>query len=145
LRPLEWRLGQIQAELAEACRKKEAARGAALFSEQCRHHSVLGWTEPRRPNWLDLPRELVQRDDSERELTDDERRQFSQQMQRFANRCNTRIQPNRSRALFNIRNPTSIAHLSLMETPITHHNKNRTAGSKKTRLEHCIRQLNHVA
>ena len=66
--PLEWRLSQIQAELAEACRKKEAARGAALFNEQCRHHSVLGWTEPRRPNWLDLPRELVRRDDSEREL-----------------------------------------------------------------------------
>ena len=46
---LERRLSQIQAELAEACRKKERARGETLFAEQCRHHAVLGWTEPRRP------------------------------------------------------------------------------------------------
>ena len=46
---LEKRLGQIQCELGEACRKKEAARGEALFAEQCRHHAVLGWTAPRRP------------------------------------------------------------------------------------------------
>jgi hypothetical protein len=56
---LERRLGQIQAELAEACRKREAARGAALFAEQCRHHSALGWTEPRPPNWLDDPGEIL--------------------------------------------------------------------------------------
>jgi hypothetical protein len=39
---LERRLGQIQAELVEACRKKETARGEAFFDEQCRHHSALG-------------------------------------------------------------------------------------------------------
>ena len=50
---LERRLGQIQAELVEACRKKEMARGATLFAEQCRHHSALGWTEPKRRKWLD--------------------------------------------------------------------------------------------
>jgi len=43
---LETRLGQVQAELAEACRKKETARGVSLFAEQCRHHSALGWTAP---------------------------------------------------------------------------------------------------
>ena len=29
-------------------RKRRAAQ--AFFDEQCRHHSALGWTEPRRPN-----------------------------------------------------------------------------------------------
>ena len=39
---LERRLSQIQAELAEACRKKETARGASLFAEQCRHPPSAG-------------------------------------------------------------------------------------------------------
>jgi hypothetical protein len=80
---LERRLGQIQGELVEACRKKEAARGAALFAEQCRHHSALGWTGPRRPKWLDFPGETPRPDDSEYEITDDERRQFSEQVRRL--------------------------------------------------------------
>jgi hypothetical protein len=83
---IERRLGQIQAELAEACRKKETARGAALVNEQCRHHSALGWTEPRRPKWLEIVREEPESprpDASEREITDDERRQFSEQVQRL--------------------------------------------------------------
>ena len=80
---LERRLGQIPAELAEACRKKETARGAALFAEQCRHHSALGWTEPRRPKWLDVPGEMLRPDDSEHEITDDERRQFCEQVRRL--------------------------------------------------------------
>jgi hypothetical protein len=82
---LERRLGQIQAELAEACRKKETARGEVLFAEQCRHHSVLGWTEPRRPKWLDILRELPElwSYTSEHEITDAERRQFSEQVQRL--------------------------------------------------------------
>jgi len=78
----ERRLGQIQAELAEACRKKEAARGAALYAEQCRHHFALGWTEPRRPKWLDGPGGRLRPDDSEHEITDDERRQFCEQVRR---------------------------------------------------------------
>jgi hypothetical protein len=87
---LEKRLGQIQCELGEACRKKEAARGEALFAEQCRHHSDLGWTEPRRPKWLDFPGEILRPDDLEREITDDERRHLCEQVRRLANRCNTR-------------------------------------------------------
>ncbi len=35
---IERRLREIQIELAETCRKKEGARGEALFAEQC-HHS----------------------------------------------------------------------------------------------------------
>jgi hypothetical protein len=80
---LERRLGQIQAELAEARRKKEAVRGAALFVEQCRHHAALAWTEPRRPTWLDVPGEVLRADDSKHEITDDERRQFCEQVQRL--------------------------------------------------------------
>jgi hypothetical protein len=82
---MERRLGQIQIELAETCRKNETARGVALFAEQCRHHSVLGWTEPRRPKWLDGLRESpgpIRTDYSDHEITDDERRQFSEQVQR---------------------------------------------------------------
>jgi hypothetical protein len=80
---LERRLGQIQGELVEACRKKEAAWGAALFAEQCRHHSALGWTEPRRPKRLDFPGETPRPDDPGHEITDDERRQFSEQVRRL--------------------------------------------------------------
>ena len=80
---LERRLGQIPAELAEAYRKKETARGAALFAEQCRHHSALGWTEPRRPKWLDVPGEMLRPNHSEHEITDDERRQFCEQVRRL--------------------------------------------------------------
>ena len=82
---IERRLGQIQTELAEACRKKEAGWGAELFAEQCRHHSVLGWTEPRRPKWLDVTREkpkAIGSDTSEHEITNEERTQFSEQVQR---------------------------------------------------------------
>ena len=74
---LERRLGQIHAELVEACRKKETARGAALFAEQCRHHSALGWTEPRRPKWLDAREEAPRTDDSE------ERKTFCEQVRRL--------------------------------------------------------------
>ena len=79
---LERRLAQIHAELVEACRKKETARGAALFAEQCRHHSAFGWTEPRRPKWLDA-REAPRTDDSEREITDEERKTFCEQVTRL--------------------------------------------------------------
>ena len=82
---IERRLGQIQTEPAEACRKKEAGWGAELFAEQCRHHSVLGWTEPRRPKWLDVTREkpkAIGSDTSEHEITNEERTQFSEQVQR---------------------------------------------------------------
>jgi hypothetical protein len=77
---LERRLGQVQTELAEACRKKETARGAALFAEQCRHHSALDWTAPRRPKWLDFFEERRRPVDSEHELTDEERRAFCEQV-----------------------------------------------------------------
>jgi hypothetical protein len=80
---LEKRLGQIQCELGEACRKKEAAWGEALFAEQCRHHAVLGWTAPRRPKWLDVPGKILLPDDSEHGITDDERRQFCEQVRRL--------------------------------------------------------------
>jgi hypothetical protein len=80
---LERRLGQIQAELAEACRKKETARRAALFAEQCRHHSALGWTEPRRPKWLHTLEEPPPPDDSEHEITDAERRHFIEEVRRL--------------------------------------------------------------
>jgi hypothetical protein len=80
---LERRLGQIQTELADACRKKETTRGEALFAEQCRHHSSLGWTEPRPPKWLDVPREILRPDNSEHEITDDERKQFCEQVRRL--------------------------------------------------------------
>jgi hypothetical protein len=79
----ERRLGQIQAELVEACRKKETARGTTLFAEQCRHHFALGWTAPRRPRWLDVLEEPVRPDDSEHELTDEERRAFCEQVRRL--------------------------------------------------------------
>ncbi len=72
-----------QVELAEACRKKETARGAALFAEQCRHHSALGWTEPRRPKWLDVRDETPRTDDSEHEITDEERKMFCEQVRRL--------------------------------------------------------------
>jgi hypothetical protein len=80
---LERRLGQIHAELVEACRKKETARGAALFAEQCRHHSALGWTEPPRPKWLDVREETPRTDDSEHEITDKERKTFCEQVRRL--------------------------------------------------------------
>jgi hypothetical protein len=80
---LERRLGQVQAELVEACRKKETARGASLFAEQCRHHSALGWTAPRRPRWLDVLEEPGRPDDSEHELTDEERKAFCEQVRRL--------------------------------------------------------------
>ena len=67
---LERRLGQIQAELAEACRKKEPARVAALFAEQCRPHCDLGWTEPRRPRWLDVQAGITPPENPEHEITE---------------------------------------------------------------------------
>ncbi len=79
----ERRLGQIQTQLVETCRKKETARGEALFAEQCRHHSALGWTEPRRPKWLDVLEETPQSDDYEHEITDDERKAFREQVRRL--------------------------------------------------------------
>ena len=66
---LERRLGQIQAELAETFRKKEMARSEALFAEQCRHHAALGWTEPRRPKWLDVSTEILSPENPEHEIT----------------------------------------------------------------------------
>jgi hypothetical protein len=80
---LERRLSQIQAELVEACRKKETARGASLFAEQCRHHSALGWTAPRRPKWLDVIKETAQPDDPEHEITDEDRKAFCEQVRRL--------------------------------------------------------------
>jgi hypothetical protein len=80
---LEKRLGQIQAELVEARRKKEMAWGAALFAEQSRHYSVLGWTAPRRPKWLDTFEETSQSDDLQHEITDEERTSFCEQLRRL--------------------------------------------------------------
>jgi hypothetical protein len=80
---LEKRLGQIQGELVEARRKKETAWGAALFAEQSRHYSVLGWTAPRRPKWLDTFEETPQSDDLQHEITDDERTSFYEQVRRL--------------------------------------------------------------
>jgi hypothetical protein len=80
---LEKRLGQIQAELVEARRKKEMAWGAALFAEQSRHYSVLGWTAPRRPKWLDTFEETPQSDDLQHEITDEERTSFCEQLRRL--------------------------------------------------------------
>jgi hypothetical protein len=80
---LERRLGQIQAELVETFRKKETARAEALCGEQCRHHAALGWTEPRRPKWLHVPGEILQPDDSEHEITDEERKAFREQVRRL--------------------------------------------------------------
>jgi hypothetical protein len=73
----------VSAELAEACRKKERVRGEALFAEQCRHHSALNWTEPRRPKWLDVPEEILPPDDSEHEITDEEREAFCRELRRL--------------------------------------------------------------
>ena len=80
---LERRLGQIQAELTEACRKKERARGEMLFAEQCRHHDALGWTEPQRPKWLDAPAEILPPENAEHEITDEEREAFCQELRRL--------------------------------------------------------------
>jgi hypothetical protein len=79
---LERRLGQIQAELAEACRKKERVRGKALFAEQCRHHHALGWTGPQRPKWLEAPAEILP-ENAEHETTDEEREAFCQELRRL--------------------------------------------------------------
>jgi hypothetical protein len=80
---LERRLGQIQAELAEACRKKERVRGETLFAEQCRHHDVLGWTDPQRPKWLEAPAVIVPPENAEHEITDEEREAFCQELKRL--------------------------------------------------------------
>jgi hypothetical protein len=80
---LERRLSKIQAELTEACRKKERARGETLFAEQCRHHDALGWTEPRHPKWLDAPAEILPLENPEREITDEERQAFCQELRRL--------------------------------------------------------------
>jgi hypothetical protein len=79
---LERRLGQIQAELAEACRKKERVRGKALFAEQCSCHHALGWTEPQRPKWLEAPAEILP-ENAEHETTDEEREAFCQELRRL--------------------------------------------------------------
>jgi hypothetical protein len=80
---LERRLTHIQAELAETCRKKERARAETLFAEQCRHHDVLGWTEPRRPKWLEVPAEILPLENAEREITDEEREAFCHELRRL--------------------------------------------------------------
>jgi hypothetical protein len=80
---LERRLGQIQAELAEACRKKERARGETLFAEQCQHHDALGWTEPQLPKWLQTSAEILPPENAEHEITDEEREAFCQELRRL--------------------------------------------------------------
>ena len=80
---LERRLGQIQAELAETFRKKEMARSEALFAEQCRHHAALGWTEPRRPKWLDLSTEILPPENPEHEISAEERKAFCEQVRQL--------------------------------------------------------------
>jgi hypothetical protein len=80
---LERRLTQIQAELTEARRKKERARGETLFAEQCRHHDALGWTEPRRPKWLEVPAQILPPENAEHEMTDEEREAFCQELRRL--------------------------------------------------------------
>ena len=80
---LERRLSQIQVELTEAYRKKERARGETLFTEQCRHHDALGWTEPQRPKWLEAPAEILPPDNAEHEITDEEREAFCQELRRL--------------------------------------------------------------
>jgi hypothetical protein len=54
---------------------------ASLFAEQCRHHSAIGWTAPRRPKWLDFFEEPPRPDDSE--ITDEERKAFCEQVRRL--------------------------------------------------------------
>ena len=80
---LERRLGQIQTELNETSRKKERARGKMLFAEQCRHHDVLGWTEPQRPKWLEAPAVILPPENAEHEITDEEREAFCQELRRL--------------------------------------------------------------
>jgi hypothetical protein len=80
---IERRLREIQIELAETCRKKERAHSEALFAEQCHHHDALGWTEPRRPKWLDVPAEILPPEDPEHEITDEERKAFCEQLRRL--------------------------------------------------------------
>ena len=80
---LERRLGQIQTELAEACRKKERERGEMLFAEQCRHHDALGWTEQQRPKWLEAPAVILPPENAEHEITDEEREAFCQELRRL--------------------------------------------------------------
>ena len=80
---LEMRLTQIQVELTEACRKKERARGEMLFAEQCRHHDALGWTDPQRPKWLDAPAVILPPENTEHEITDEEREAFCQELRRL--------------------------------------------------------------
>ena len=80
---LERRLSQIQAELSEAFRKKERTRGEMLFAEQCRHHDALGWTEPRRPKWLETPTEILPSENSEHEITGEERKAFCQELRQL--------------------------------------------------------------
>ncbi|HEY5743007.1 MAG TPA: hypothetical protein VIS99_10750 [Terrimicrobiaceae bacterium] len=96
----ERRLGQIPAELVEARRKKETVWGAALFAEQLRQHSTLGWTVPRRPQWLDVLEETSQSDDLQHEITDQERRAFCEQVRRLREsfqQSDPNQQPNSSR------------------------------------------------
>jgi hypothetical protein len=80
---LERRLSQIQAELTEASRKKERKRGETIFAEQCRHHDALGWTEPRRPKWLEAPAEILPPKNAEHEISDEEREAFCQELRRL--------------------------------------------------------------
>jgi hypothetical protein len=62
---------------------RRKSRGSALFAEQCRHHCALGWTEPQRPKWLEVQEETPRTDDSEHEITDEERKAFCEQMRRL--------------------------------------------------------------
>jgi len=63
------------------------------------------------------------------------------------NRFNTPLQTNSSREfLFQEPEPfPQIPHLSLMETPITHHQKIEKLEAEKRQLEDRIRQLKHAA
>ena len=42
---------------------------------------ALGWTEPRRPKWLDVPAEILPPENAEHEITDEEREAFCQEAQ----------------------------------------------------------------
>ena len=94
---LERRLGQIQTELAEDCRKKERARGEMLFAERCRHHDFLGWTKPRRPKWLEAPAVILPPENAEHEITDEEREAFCQELRRLRESLQRSTQSERHR------------------------------------------------
>ena len=80
---LERRLGQIQAELVEADRKKETVWVRRCLPSKSATIRPLGWTAHRRPKWLETFEETPQSHDLQHEITDEERRSFCEQVRRL--------------------------------------------------------------